>query len=172
MPSLQLVSQLHFATSKKEIIASCRRHVTRCHDKLNLESIQNKFYAIIAEAELSSALCNICKPKVARQLAHRACYTLQPTCKFSHNAIATHVAKKIAPCNINCRARFYSLERLQNFFEAIATCNMSPATCNGLFFPNVARQVEGKLHRVTIAEKTEAVIFHFAMKEKHKKGGA
>ena len=31
------------------------------------------------------------------QVAKRACYTLQPTCKFSRNAIARQVADKIAP---------------------------------------------------------------------------
>ena len=51
-----------------------------------------------------------CKPKtVARQVAKRACYKLKPTCTFSHNAIATEVANKIAPRNSSFRARFYFL---------------------------------------------------------------
>ena len=81
------------------------------------------------------------------------------TClQFSYNAIATQVAKKIAPCNCP-RARFYFLQRLQRFFEtiaswsprSIATCNMSPATCNGFLFPTLRDKFQGKLHRVTLA---------------------
>ena len=61
----------------------------------------------LQKVELISTLCKCCKPKkVARQVAKRACYTLQPTCNFCRNAIETQVAKKIAPCNTSCRVRF------------------------------------------------------------------
>ena len=70
-------------------------------------------------------LCNCCKPKnVARQV-EEVFFQLQPTSNFSLNTIATQVAKKITPCNTNCRARFY-------------------------FFPNVGDKLQGKLYRVTV----------------------
>ena len=95
----------------------------------------------LQKIEPSSTLCDCCKcKKVARKVARRACYTLQPTCNFSSNAIATHVAKKIAPCS--CRAQFYFLQWLQKFLRPlqVAACNMSPAT-----FFNTARQVARKI---------------------------
>ena len=61
----------------------------------------------LQKVEPSSTLCSHCKPKeVARQVAKRAC----DTSNLSHNAIATQVTKKIAPCNTSCRAWFYFLQ--------------------------------------------------------------
>ena len=42
----------------------------------------------------------LCKPdKVVRQVTKKTCYTLQPTCNWSCNAITTQVAKRITRCN-------------------------------------------------------------------------
>ena len=94
--------------------------------------------------------CNFSKPRqvarqVTRQFAKRECNTLQPICNLSRNSIATQVANKTARCNTSFRARFYFLQRLQIFAKCvfckhykfqlgIATCNISPATCNGFLF--------------------------------------
>ena len=75
---------------------------------------------------------NCCKPKkVVRQVAKRACYTLQLTCSFSRCAILIQVVMKIAACNTSFRARFCFLQRLQRSFETIASYSprLQPVTC-------------------------------------------
>ena len=46
-------------------------------------------------------------------------YTLQPTCNLSCKVMVTQVAKKIAPCNISRRNRFYFLQRLRRFWKTL-----------------------------------------------------
>ena len=147
IPSLRLISQLFLGLQSKLVLLATLKKVhckllKTCHTVQSPAAIYNLFKTnslqSLQKIEPNSNLCDCCKcKKVARQVARRACYTLQPTCNFSSNAIATHVAKKIAPCS--CRAQFYFLQQLQNFFrplqvaDKIAACNMSPATCNGFF---------------------------------------
>ena len=109
----------------------------------------------LQKVEPSSTLSNCCKPKKAvRQVAKRACYTLQPTCNFSCNTIATQVAKKLAPRNTSCRVRLYFLQRLQIFCEAIASCSprLHRVTCLLQlamdFFPTLQDKLHEKMHNV------------------------
>ena len=153
--SLQIVAQRLTET----FIASCRRYVTCCNLELQLARDMKKSVQSLQKVESSCILCNRYKPKkVARQVAKRACYTLQPTCNFSRDAIAAQVVKKIMPCNTSCKARYCCLQRLQIFFETIANCSlrlqrvtMSPATWNGFLFPMSREKLQRKLHRVTLA---------------------
>ena len=88
------------ASWKKKSIASCRRNVTRCNLELQLAMVSKQSMQSLQKVERSSTLCNLYKTKkVAKQVAKRTFYTLQPICTLSYNAIATQVAKKIAPCN-------------------------------------------------------------------------
>ena len=80
----------------------------------------------LQKVKLSSALCNHCKSqKVTMQVAKKACYTLQPNCNLSRNATGTQVEKKIAPSSSSFTDRFYFVQRLQRFFETIASCSPS-----------------------------------------------
>ena len=118
MPSSQLISQLFWTCNDCSKYAS----VTRCSFSCNLSRNVGKINSSqIAELMLHVAIsgCNLqwvskqcmqsmqklepsstlCKPrKVARKVAKKACYMLQPTCNFSCNAIATKVAKEISRC--------------------------------------------------------------------------
>ena len=121
MPSLQLISQFFWAcndctkyagvtqcnssckvsrkrrNSNKKSIASCRRHVTLCNLGLQLAMVLKQSMQLLQKVELSSTLCNHFKPeRVARQVAKRAGYTLQPTCNLSRNSIAN------TSCEENC----------------------------------------------------------------------
>ena len=112
--SLQPVSQ----RGKKKSIASRIRRVTCCNLELKLVMVFNKSMQSLQKVEPSSALRNHCKPKkVARQVAKRARYTLQPICNLSRNAIATQATDKIALCNTTCIAWFYFLQPLQRLFD-------------------------------------------------------
>ena len=159
---LHLVSQRW----KNKSIARCRRHVTPCSLGLQLAMVSKQSMQSLQKVELSSTLCNRCKPKkVETQVAKRACYTLQPTCNLSRNTILTQVAWKIAPCNTSCRARFYFLQRLQRFFETIASCSSTFwgdhfATCNGFLFPTLRDMLQRKLHRITPALHTCFALRH------------
>ena len=86
----------------------------------------------LQKLEPSSTLCNRCNPQnVASQAAERVCYALQSNHNLSRNAIATQVAKKIAQCRTRCGSWFYYLQRLQRFFERIASCSrtLQHVTC-------------------------------------------
>ena len=66
---------------RKQSIASCSRHVTRCNLRLQLTMVYNGFRTLVQslqKVELSSTLYNRCKPKkIAREAAERTCFTLQ-----------------------------------------------------------------------------------------------
>ena len=89
--SLQLVSQ----RSKKEFIASCLRHVTRCsvfrkHVTVSSWYLQwfQKISAIVEESRTelhSNFLCNLCGNGVARQVSGRLQCIQCPLCNLSRN---------------------------------------------------------------------------------------
>ena len=109
---------------KKKSVTSCRTHVTYYSIGLKLAMVSKQSLQLLQKVEPCFTLCSCFKPnKVARQFAKRTCYTLQPTCNLSRNAIATQVAKKIAPCNTSSRAPFYCLQRPQRLFETTASCS-------------------------------------------------
>ena len=120
------IAQSKLVLHEAIFLANCLPMLEKNHCKLQktcymLQSLQ--------KVGPSSTSLNCCKPeKIARQVAKRACYTLQPTCNFCRNAIGAQVANRIASCNISCRARFYSLQRLQRFFKqlrvAAPDCNI------------------------------------------------
>ena len=87
---LQLVSKIF----RKKSMASCRRHVTRRNLELQLACNDSKnVFAIVAKSR--TELCflqSLQAKKVARQVAKRACWTLQRTCNLSRNPTATQLS--------------------------------------------------------------------------------
>ena len=69
----------------------------------------------LQKVEPSSTLCNLCKPKNARQVAKMAGYML-----------ATKFEKKISPCNTSCRARLYFLHQ---HFETVTRLQPEITAC-------------------------------------------
>ena len=77
---------------KKKPTTSRRSHVPRCSLELQLAMVSKQSMQSLQKIEPSSTLCSCCKPKkVARHVAKKARYTLQPTCNLSRNAVATSV---------------------------------------------------------------------------------
>ena len=154
------------ATLEKTSIASCRRHDAYCNLKLQL-AIDSKYFMQSMQKVKPCALQSLHPKIVAKQVAKKACYTLQPTWNFSRNAFTTQVVKKIAPCNTaSCRAGFYLLQRLQRFFKTINLqvaslgCNVffkllqvvaQRAACSGFLFPTLRDKLQRKLHCVALA---------------------
>ena len=90
----------------------------------NLEWFQKNPNNRCRKQNLALLCAIVASQKSCETNGNGACYTLHPcTCVLSRNAIATHAAKKIAPCNTSCRDRFYLLQRLQGFLETIVSYN-------------------------------------------------
>ena len=150
--------------------------------------LQKTCYTLQSRATTCNGLCNRCKrynrtllciivasPEKLWDKLKRGHVT---RCNLFLNAIATQVAKKIAPCNTSLRARIYLLQRLQGFLQTIASCskrlervfwnhwklqpkiarcNTSSITCNGFLFPTLRDKLQGNLHHVTLALVTRYV---------------
>ena len=105
------VQRVQFVLHGAIFIATCVATLERTvHCKL-LQTFCTVHSVGLQLAVASKNLCNCCKcrpklyfvqslqgQKVARQVAERVCYTLQPTCNLSRNAIAAQVARKIVSC--------------------------------------------------------------------------
>ena len=79
------------------------------------------------KVEQSSTLCYRRKyKKVAGQVTKRACYMLHlpATCLATPLQLKLLQTKEIAPCNTSCVARIFFWQRLQRFFETIASCSL------------------------------------------------
>ena len=132
------------APLRKVIHGSCRRHVTRCNLELKLTMDSKNSMQSLQKVKVSSTLCNLCKhKKIVKQVANRACYTLQHTRNIALNSIAEQVAKKIALYNTGYRARFH-LQLLQRFFKTSSSCRPRSQR----IFENIA-SCSPRLQRVT-----------------------
>ena len=120
--SLQLDSQ----SQKNKSVASCGRHITRCTLELQPANLfKTNSMQLLQNVEPSSTLCNCCKPKqVARQVAKRACYMLQPYCNFSCILIETQKPLQVAARDWNLQQIFFS-NVVRQFSRKAAMCNTS-----------------------------------------------
>ena len=148
---VQYVLQLVSHCWKTKSIASCRSHVTRCNLELQLVMVSKQSFQLLLKVEQNFTLCDRCKPKTLEDKLQRRHVT---RCNLSHNAISTQIAKRIALCSTNCRARFYLLQRLQRFFK---TVQVAKRDCN-VFLETIA-SCSPKLQNVMLFLQLAMVFF-------------
>ena len=162
IPSLQHISQpLGFSLQWLHRVSWCytmqfflqlvrnvgkRRHGTRCNYELQLSMYSNKFHAIVAESRTELYCVQLLQ-------AYKSCET---SCKEGMLYAATHLQLfSQRHCNLSYKENYANYlnytplvielgstccNDYRDFFShcklqpEIATCNMSPATCNGFFF--------------------------------------
>ena len=84
-------------TFENEIHGKLQKKVSRCNLELQL-ALVSKSRCNRCRKQNRTVVCGSSK-KVARKVAKKVRYTLQPTCKLPRNAITTGVAREIASCD-------------------------------------------------------------------------